>query len=148
MMDMKNIIATYKIDEFHYDNIYKFYNDITINLLIKQGKIDKAKEIISIFDNEIYDKVKDWHYTFFDVAFFNTEFGRLFLETNHLDLAKERFLKALKYNPNYALAHYYLSLCLKKMNLPDEAEKHLEQFNKMIPQADKEYFDLLISEKI
>jgi Tfp pilus assembly protein PilF len=148
MLDMKNIIATYKIDEFHYDNIYKFYNDITINLLVKQGKIDEVKEIISIFDGEIYNKIKDWHYTFLDVAFFNTEFGRLFLEINSLDLAKERFLKALKYNPNYTLAHYYLSICLKKMNLPVEAEKHMEEFNKMISNADKEYINILLSEKI
>jgi tetratricopeptide (TPR) repeat protein len=148
MIDMKNIIATYKIDEFNYNMIYKFYNDIKINLLVKQGKIVEAKEILSIFDNEIYNKIKDWHYPFLDVAFFNTEFGRLFLETNHLDLAKERFLKALKYNPNYTLAHYYLSLCLKKMNLPDEAEKHLEEFNKMISKADKDYINILLSEKI
>jgi tetratricopeptide (TPR) repeat protein len=87
-------------------------------------------------------------FTFFDVAFFNTEFGRLFLETNHLDLAKERFLKALKFNPGYTLAHYYLSICLKKMNLPDESEEHLKEFNKMISTADKGYLNILLSEKL
>jgi tetratricopeptide (TPR) repeat protein len=147
MHEMKYIISRNNIDEFNYNMIYKFYQDINIRILIKAGKIDKAKEIITVFDNEIYNKIEDWgqHY---DVAFFNTEFGKLFLETNHVDLAKERFLKALAYNPNYSLAHYYLSLCYKKMNLPAEEKKHLEEFDKMIPQADKEYIDLLISEKI
>ena len=147
MHEMKYIISRNNIDEFNYNMIYKFYKDINIRILIKSGKIDKAKEIIAIYDNEIYNKIGDWD-QHLDVAYFNTEFGKLFLETNHIDLAKERFLKALAYNPKYSLAHYYLSLCFKKMNLPDEAKKHLEEFNKMIPEADKEYIDLLISEKI
>jgi tetratricopeptide (TPR) repeat protein len=147
MHEMEYIISRNNIDEFNYYMIYKFYWDINIRVLIKAGKIDKAKEIIAIYDNEIYNKIKDWDQPY-DVAYFNTEFGKLFLETNHIDLAKDRFLKALVYNPNYSLAHYYLSLCYKKINLPDEARKHLEEFNKMIPKADKEYIDLLISEKI
>jgi tetratricopeptide (TPR) repeat protein len=147
MHKMEYIISRNNINEFNYNMIYKFYEDINIRILIKTGKIDKAKEIIAIYDNEIYNKIGDWG-QHFDVAYFNTEFGKLFLETNHIDLAKERFLKALAYNPNYYLAHYYLSLCYKKINLPDEAKKHREEFNKMIPHADKEYIDLLISEKI
>jgi|GEM_PF-357923 len=147
IQDMENIISSNKIDEFNYNMIYKFYEDINIRILIKAGKIDKAKEIIDIYDNEIYNKIGDWGQPY-DIAYFNTEFGKLFLETSHIDLAKERFLKALAYNPNFSLAHYYLSLCLKKMNLPDEAEKHLEEFNKIVSKADKEYINILLSEKI
>jgi tetratricopeptide (TPR) repeat protein len=147
LQEMENIIFRNNTDEFNYNPIYKFYKDINIRILIKTGKLDKAKEIMAIYDNEIYNKIGDWG-QHFDVAYFNTEFGKLFLETNHIDLAKERFLKALAYNPNYSLAHYYLSLCYNKMNMSGEAKKHLEEFNKMVPNADKEYIDLLISEKI
>ena len=147
MQDMENIISRNNIDEFNYNMIYKFYEDINIRILIKAGKIDKAKEIIAIYDNEIYNKIEDWG-QHFDVAYFNTEFGKLFLETSHIDLAKERFLKALKYNQNYSLAHYYLSLCYKKMNLNDEAKVQLEEFNKMISNADKKYLKILLSKKI
>ncbi len=113
LAEMKEIIGEYKIDEFNYNMIYKFYNDVLAQVHIKKGEIDEAKEIISIYDNEIYNKVKDWSSPF-DIAFFNTEIGKLFFETNHLSLAKERFEKALAFNSNYVTAMEYLKRCDEK----------------------------------
>jgi tetratricopeptide (TPR) repeat protein len=142
MKEMSNIIKDFKIDQFNYNIIFKFYQDINIRLLIKQGKINEAKNIIFIFDNEIYNKIKDGTSPF-DVAYFNTEFGKLFLDKNKYDLAKERLFKALAYNPNYALAHFYLSVCFEKMNLPDDAKKHLNIYKNLITNADPDYLTLL-----
>ena len=140
--EMKKIIDDYNINEFNYNVIYKFYDDIMIHQLINQNKYDEAKALISIFDNEMYNKVKDWSSPF-DIAFLNTEFGKLYLGKNKLDLARERFNKALGYNPNYALAHLYLSKCCQKLNLPDEAAKHLDEYKRLMPNADPDYISIL-----
>ncbi len=135
MQDMKNIIIKNKINEFNYNMIFKFYLDIRIHQLIKQMKIDDANDTIEIFDNEIHDKIKDWNYPF-DIAFFNTEFGWLFLEIDSLKLAKERFDKALEYNPKYPLAHYGLAIYYTKMGFKNEASKHWDEFNLIARDAD------------
>jgi hypothetical protein len=113
LREMKAIIDEYKIDEFNYNMIYKFYNDIIFSTSLRNGDFETAKGIISIFDNEIYNKVKDWSSPF-DIAFFDTEFGKLFFEMHNFILAKERFEKALAYNSNYLTAKEYLKKCDEK----------------------------------
>src|ERR1035437_2721386 len=135
MQDMNKIINKNNINEFNYNMIYKFYLDIEIHQFIKQMKIDEANDAIAIFDNEIHDKIKDWSYPF-DIAFFNTEFGKLFLEIDSLNLAKKRFDKALEYNPKYPLAHFGLAIYYSNMGLNKESTKHQQEFNIIAKDAD------------
>jgi len=148
MNDMEDIIKKNNVNKFkNYNMVLKFYLDIRIHQLFREKKTDEATELIRVFDNEIYSKVKDWNYPF-DIAFFNSEFGKLYLEAGNLDLARERFEKALAYNSKYIFAHLGLAVYFEKTGNEDEKRLHFSQFSNAAEKADPELQMLFMNEYI
>jgi Tfp pilus assembly protein PilF len=58
-------------------------------------------------------------------------------DANNMPLSKERFDQALKIDPNYPLAHYYLGLIGVSMGATADARMHFERFLQLAPN-DKE----------
>jgi tetratricopeptide (TPR) repeat protein len=134
LADSNDISATNYQPDF-----YKFKLHLESALNAYKSNLTGMLECIEEFDSSIKNKVKD-HTSAFDLAFFNTSFGELMLwqQINQKELAEERFLKALEYNPNYALAHYNLWKLYDQEGKIDQAGKHLDQFKKIWENADQE----------
>ena len=148
MNDMEDIIKKNNVNKFNnYNMVLKFYLDIRIHQLFRENKPDEAKELVRVFDDDIYNKVKDWNYPF-DIAFFNSEFGKLYLEAGDLDLARERFEKALSYNSKYIFAHLGLAVYFGKTGNEDDERLHFSQFSNAVEKADPELQLLLMNEYI
>jgi Tfp pilus assembly protein PilF len=80
------------------------------------------------------------------MAYFNTEFGKLFLETDRLELAKERIDKALEYNNKYPFAHLALACYNAKKNKAIEPQHYWNEFSKAIKDADPDAIDMVKNE--
>jgi hypothetical protein len=91
------------------------------------------------FDGAIKNKVKD-HTSTFDLAFFNTSFGELFLlpQINKPEFAEKRFLMALDFNPNYAFAHYHLWKLYQSEGKTELATVYLKKFRDTWKDADND----------
>ena len=87
--------------------ILKYAIHLRAAIAAKEGDAAAVLESIKMFDGPLQEKIKD-HGSPFDLAFFYTTFGELLSRPplNQKTLAMSQFEKALKYNPNYALAHF------------------------------------------
>jgi len=142
--EMKRIIADNAIDETNYRmGIYKYMLHLEACLAVKKTDKDlrTVENRIAMFDGPIKNKVKD-HTSPFDLAFFNTSFGELYMEMNELDLAEIRLKKALEYNPNYALAHYNLEKVYSQKGEREKAQEALERFRELWNGADADVKEL------
>lgn len=132
---MDGIITVNNINETDYNEMLKFRLHLEALLAAKKGDTEKLHSIVNIFDGPIEWKVKD-HTSVFDLAFFNNCFGELYLQLNQLNGAKERFDKAIKYNPNYAMAHYNLSKLYEKLGNKIRADNERKNFDKLWSKSD------------
>lgn len=136
--EMQSIIITNNINETNYRMyIYKYWLHLFACQAANNGDIIKLLNVVKKFDGPIKNKVRD-HSSSFDLAFFNTAFGELFLhpKINREDYAEERFRKALEYNPNFAMAHYNLWKLYLNTNKKNEAKEKQEIFKKLCYDAD------------
>lgn len=125
--EMEGIINHFDVNFDNYHEIIKYYLHLQALLGSHNSDLEVIKEKASIFDFEIKEKVKDWGSPF-DLAFFNTEFARIYMSLENDDLAIIRLNKALAYNPNFALAHYYLSNIYGTRGDDQLEKKHLISF--------------------
>jgi serine/threonine protein kinase/tetratricopeptide (TPR) repeat protein len=136
--EMQSLIITNNINETNYRAyIYKYTLDLLAYQAANNGDIISLLNIIKQFDGPLKNKVKD-HGSPFDLAFFNNDFGELFLypKINREDYAEERFRKALDYNPNFAMAHYNLWQLYKNSNKINKAKEEREIFANLWRDAD------------
>ena len=108
LQQMEDLISANGVSSTNYRmGIYKYALHLNACLAAREGDLATVQEIIKEFDGPIHDKVKD-HGSPFDLAFFYTSFGELLQKPplNRPDLAQKQIDKALKYNANYAPAHY------------------------------------------
>jgi Tfp pilus assembly protein PilF len=134
LANSNNISATnYQID------FYKFRLHLGISMNAYNSNLTEMLAGMAEFDGAIKNKIKD-HTSTFDLAFFNTSFGELLLwnQINKPDLAEKRFLLALEYNPNYALAHYDLWRLYQIEGKNEQANQHLLKFKDIWKNADPE----------
>lgn len=103
---MHELINKYHISSINYNEILKYYLHCKAIKYYLNNQLDKVVEIANIFNTQLKNKIKDWS-TPYDQAFFFTEFGKLFIMNNDTTNAEYYLKKAISYNPNYALAHYY-----------------------------------------
>lgn len=135
IMQMDSICQMYNIDQFNYNEIYKYYLHLKSLLCKEENNIECLNEIVYKFDNELNDKVKDWSSPF-DLAYFYTEFGTMYSQLNHIDKAITLFNKALKYNPNFAMAHYHIANAYNNNGNIDMGNKHKRKFEGLWQHAD------------
>jgi len=135
---MQEIIKRFNINEYNYNEIFKFYNDLKFMEFCRQNNEAGILNIIEIFDHSIDDKIKDW-VSPYDKAFFNTQFGIELLKTGKTKQAIERFNTALEYNPNYAVALYYLYQINENAGKTDLAHKYQDHFNEVMENADQDF---------
>jgi serine/threonine protein kinase/Tfp pilus assembly protein PilF len=141
MRMMEQIIERYEVNANNYNEILKFYSDLKFTEYCQNQNINGINQIITLFDELIGKKIKDWSSPY-DPAFFNTEFGITLLENQYNELATLRFQKALEYNPNYAVANYYLYHI--NMNQLDtvKAEEYKTVFFEILDSADVKFLNL------
>lgn len=133
---METINNRYHINQFNYNENYKYYLHLKSLIAAKNGEIDQLDDIVAIFNGEIHDKIKDWSSPF-DLAYFNTEFGRMYLQLGENSKAENCFREALLYNPNYALAHYYYAKLYAKIGDENKEKIHKDKFVKLWSGADE-----------
>ncbi|MFQ5602943.1 MAG: tetratricopeptide repeat protein [bacterium] len=141
LTDMEAIIQSNKINADNYRKvIYKYMLHLKACLAAKLGQIGPVLKIIKKFDGAIKMKIKD-HDSPFDLAFFNTSFGKMFMEfkINRLDLAEARFKKALEYNSNYVWAHYHLWKLYRKAHTPEKARQALNKLQDLWHGAEADF---------
>src|SRR5262249_47185033 len=61
------------------------------------------------------------------------EVGDFYFKKKNYRAALDRYREALKYKPNDAVANFRLGQCLEKMNQPQEASLHYEEYLKILP---------------
>ena len=61
------------------------------------------------------------------------EVGDFYFKKKNYRAALDRYREALEYKPNDAMANFRLGQCLEKMNQPDEARLHYEEYLKILP---------------
>ena len=141
MQMMKQIIDEYEISPNNYNEILKFYSELKFTEYCQNRNRDGINEILTLFDELIVNKIKDWSSPY-DRAFFNTELGVTLLKNRYSELAKLRFKKALDYNPNYPLANYYLYKMSTKAQNTSKAEEYKSVLLDVLDSADIGYLSL------
>ena len=118
--------------------IYKYYFHLKAELAAKENRLPEILECMNEFDGPIKDKVKD-HTSPFDLAYFQNAFGEILVNLNpvQLDLAEQKFLAALEFNPNFALAHYNLWRLCEKKGETEKAAQEKEKFYDLWNNADE-----------
>jgi len=101
------------------------------------GNLYEILPIIEEFDGPIRHKVAD-HGSAFNISFFNASFGEMLMRPNinRQDLAEKQLKKSLKYNPNNALSHFYLSRIYNKKGNSSQADFHRQKFSQIWKDAD------------
>lgn len=61
------------------------------------------------------------------------EVGDFYFKKKNYRAALDRYREALEYKPNDAVANFRLGQCLEKMNQPQEARVHYEEYLKILP---------------
>jgi tetratricopeptide (TPR) repeat protein len=61
------------------------------------------------------------------------EVGDFYFKKKNYRAALDRYREALEYKPNDAVANFRLGQCLEKMNQPQEARLHYEEYLKILP---------------
>lgn len=128
--EMENIIAEYKINEHNYNEVYKFYMHLLALKHMKDQNTEGLDKIVQVFNGPLYDKIKDWSSPF-DIAYFNTDFGKMYLSMQENSKAEEVLKKALEYNSNYALAHHHLAEHYMLTNNEELQKKHSEVYREL-----------------
>jgi len=66
----------------------------------------------------------------------NIEVGDFYFKRKNYKAALERYHDALKYKPDDALANYRLAQCFEKLDDPDQAADHYQQYLKIMPNGE------------
>jgi tetratricopeptide (TPR) repeat protein len=61
------------------------------------------------------------------------EVGDFYFKKKNYRAALGRYREALVYKPNDALANFHMAQCLEKLDKPDEARSHFEEYLKITP---------------
>jgi tetratricopeptide (TPR) repeat protein len=137
---MKEIITANGITATNYRiNLYKFYLHLKVHIAAAEQDLSEIRRIFRIFDGPIRDKVKD-QTSLYDLAFLNDSFGKLLMDTGlgTLNMAEERFKKALDYNPNFAFTYHNLSRLYVTQGEQEKAAEALSRFKVLWDRADPE----------
>lgn len=127
MLQMKQLIEAYRIDATNYNEILKFYLHCQAIGYASTGNVEKVDEITVTFTTEIRDKIKDWSSPF-DLAYFGSELGNIYLDLDKLGQAERCFQVALDYNPNFAQALTGMASIAARQNNTDLAEQYKKQY--------------------
>src|SRR6266496_173741 len=65
----------------------------------------------------------------------NNEVGLFYFKRKNYRAALARFQEALDFKPNDAEANFHLAECYEKLNDPDQAARHYEEYLKILPQG-------------
>jgi len=66
----------------------------------------------------------------------NVEVGDFYFKRKNYHAALDRYKEALLYKNNDAIANYRMAQCLEKLNQPDEARLHYEEYLKILPHGE------------
>jgi len=61
------------------------------------------------------------------------EVGDFYFKKKNYRAALDRYREAMVYKPNDALANFHMAQCLEKLDKPDEARTHYEEYLKITP---------------
>ncbi|MBN1482317.1 hypothetical protein EH223_08980 [candidate division KSB1 bacterium] len=140
LTEMQALIDSNHVTATNYRRgIYKYAAHLRACLAARQGDLNDVLDVLKEFDGPIKDKIKD-HGSPFDLSFFNTHFGELLMAPpfNRHQLSRERLLKALEYNSNYAMAHYYLWQLSRQTGADDAGQQALNRIQELWRNADPE----------
>ena len=127
---LKDNVEQNNYSPLNYNEVFKYYLHCKVLLALVQNDTTQIDEIVKLFNGLLKDKIKDWSSPY-DLAFFNTEFGKIYLQMNKTHKAQSRFEAALDYNPNCPLANLYLSEIYYKISDKKNASDHLSRYKKI-----------------
>jgi serine/threonine protein kinase/Tfp pilus assembly protein PilF len=148
LKEMDKLISDHHIDAANYTMfLYKSTRHLRACLAAKEGDFKTVNDFEADLDGPLKTKVKD-HASPFDLAFFYTELGKLYLEPriNRADYAEDCFKKSLIYNSHFPFAHHQLWLLYRRMNKPEQAAEHRNQLNEIWKNADPEWKAIYLPE--
>jgi tetratricopeptide (TPR) repeat protein len=65
----------------------------------------------------------------------NSEVGDFYFKRKNYRAALARYQEALEFKPNDAEANFHMAQCYEKLNDPDQAAKHYQEYLKILPQG-------------
>jgi tetratricopeptide (TPR) repeat protein len=66
----------------------------------------------------------------------NVEVGDFYFKRKNFKAALERYREALLYKDNDAIANFRMAQCLEKLDQPDEARVHYQEYLKILPHGE------------
>src|SRR6266568_5853629 len=66
----------------------------------------------------------------------NVEVGDFYFKRKNYHAALDRYREALLYKDNDAIANYRMAQCLEKLNQPEEARVHYQEYLKILPHGE------------
>ena len=138
--EFNNLIKIYKINVTNYHKILKYKLHLQALLAFREGDLNKLNKIVLKFNNssQLKFKIKD-HGSPFGPAYFNTSFGKMYLELNKISVAKNLFNDALKYSNSYPFAHYYLYKSYLQVNDYENAKVEKTILDRIWNKADSSF---------
>jgi len=98
---MESLIQKNNINATNYNEILKYYLHCKAVLYKENNDFDELNKIISVFDQDIKYKIKDWNSPH-DYAYFSMQFADLLKQMGYDSLALKQIEKAKSYSPYLA----------------------------------------------
>jgi len=102
----------------------------------KDDAKDHPNSAASLADEEAGDSsadIQEFHPWDPHKAMKDIEVGDFYFKKKNYRAALDRYREALVYKPNDALASFHMAQCLEKLDKPDEARTHYEEYLKITP---------------
>lgn len=87
----------------------------------------------AVSDAEAPDEVQEFHPWDPHRAAKNIEVGDFYFKRKNYRAALDRYREALLYKPNDALANFHMAQCFEKLDDPQSAVTHYQQYLKILP---------------
>jgi len=88
---------------------------------------------VSDDDAEMSPDVQEFHPWDPHKALKDIEVGDFYLKRKNYRAALDRYQEALVWKPNDAIANFRMAQCFEKLNQPDEARTHYEEYLRILP---------------
>lgn len=146
LAQLRKMLDASSITAMNYKPAYKHWLHLYVQISAADGKKDEA--LTHIKDLEwVKDKLGYWS-TPYDYAFIKESIGRIYEKLGSPHDAEQSYRDALRYNPQFALAHFYLGRLLLRTGRGAEAGQELAVFRKLWATADADVPEVMTADQL